>query len=133
MLKLYDRTQQGICHKTPDVNEIVEGKLKKLPGCNPVTTTTAEAMAAAGTCPNLAVPKFFSSPTAYFGDVAPPGAFTLVPVFSVAATSTTDQLASTSQVLKSSLPPLGSSPPGQDGNTPAATTTPPDDNSSLRN
>ncbi|KPV72855.1 uncharacterized protein RHOBADRAFT_55528 [Rhodotorula graminis WP1] len=73
VLELYDRAVEPACRKTPDVNEVVLGTLKKLPGCNPVTKTTAAARAASGTCPNLALPPVFKKTTTYTSKFAPPG------------------------------------------------------------
>ncbi|GAA5913421.1 DUF1996 and WSC domain-containing protein [Sporobolomyces salmoneus] len=74
MLELYDRAKDGYCRKTPDVNEVVLGNVKKLPGCNPVTKTTKEAKLSSSTCPNLKTPSLFSPVTIYNGTFAPPGA-----------------------------------------------------------
>ncbi|GAA5845914.1 hypothetical protein JCM9279_002422 [Rhodotorula babjevae] len=73
VLELYDRSVEPACRKTPDVNEVVLGTLKKLPGCNPLTKTTAAAQAASGTCPNLALPPLFTKTTTYTSTFAPPG------------------------------------------------------------
>ncbi|GAA5911357.1 hypothetical protein JCM5296_007334 [Sporobolomyces johnsonii] len=70
VLELYNRTESGNCFKTPDVNEIVMGNVESLPGCNPITETEAQALAA--TCPNLEEPSVFSHPVVYNGTYPPP-------------------------------------------------------------
>ncbi|GAA5950018.1 hypothetical protein JCM3765_004166 [Sporobolomyces pararoseus] len=74
VLELYDRQKDGYCRKTPDINEVVLGNVKKLPGCNPVTTTSKAAKKASSTCPNLKLPSIFSPPSVYNGSVVPVGA-----------------------------------------------------------
>lgn len=85
VLDLYDRATEGSCRKvcspphpprltdkptqTPDVNEIVLGNLKTLPGCNPTTTATL----APSTC-SLPVPPLFLRTSVYTGSAAPPRA-----------------------------------------------------------
>ncbi|GAA6054850.1 hypothetical protein JCM3770_004105 [Rhodotorula araucariae] len=74
VLELYDRSVDGECRKTPDVDEVVLGPLKKLPGCNPISKTTSAAKAASSTCANVAGPALFTKTTTYTGKFAPPGA-----------------------------------------------------------
>ncbi|GAA5993426.1 hypothetical protein JCM10908_002183 [Rhodotorula pacifica] len=77
VLELYDRATDGYCRKTPDVNEVVLGTLPKLPGCNPLTTTTEDAQGAMKSCPDLVLPPIFEETTVYTGDLPPPGANTI--------------------------------------------------------
>ncbi|KAI5477385.1 WSC and DUF1996 domain containing protein [Pseudohyphozyma bogoriensis] len=67
---LYD--SDHTCHKTPDVDEIVDGTLDTLPGCNPVTWGP-ETANPAPVCPNYVAPSLFTSPVAYTGEAPPPG------------------------------------------------------------
>ncbi|GAA6057272.1 hypothetical protein JCM3770_004527 [Rhodotorula araucariae] len=69
VLDLYNRETEG--RKTPDYNEIVEGNLPALPGCNPLTTTREAALSAK--CANQTEPERFT-PTVYTGNIPPPGA-----------------------------------------------------------
>lgn len=73
VLELYNRSVEGTCRKTPDVNEIVLGSLKSLPGCNPRTNTMADALAGIKSCPDLKAPEVFATPSVFTGNVAPPG------------------------------------------------------------
>ncbi|GAA5890549.1 hypothetical protein JCM6882_002958 [Rhodosporidiobolus microsporus] len=80
ILELYDRTKKGqqVCKRTPTWDEhIVDRTLTALPGCNPVTTTQAEAKAVK--CDKDTTPKKLGSkgPTVYTGEVPPVGAAVL--------------------------------------------------------
>ncbi|KPV72906.1 uncharacterized protein RHOBADRAFT_55573 [Rhodotorula graminis WP1] len=76
VLELYNRDRAQVeypefCHKTPDYNEVVEGNLKALPGCNPITWTREDALSTS--CTDVPYPERFT-PTVYPGDIPPLGA-----------------------------------------------------------
>ncbi|ORY85568.1 hypothetical protein BCR37DRAFT_377247 [Protomyces lactucae-debilis] len=57
------------CHKSPSVNEQVMGKLKKLPGCNPIWDGTGVKPA----CDAEPTPQLWTNTTGYYGWVTPTG------------------------------------------------------------
>lgn len=67
---LFDLEYSQDCHITPQVDEIVLGTLKTLPGCNPVQFGPGPATVQS--CPGAQVPTVWSTTYQYEGDTAPP-------------------------------------------------------------